>query len=144
MKIVIKILIIITIIIIIAFLKKKYENFRNFEYQNYEKKNLMTPIATNMSSINLGNTNNLQILSPSELKKKLKIFPITKEQNKYKELCGLKYNYYQIKGNKSPLPFVFKNINQILQNQNKRKFLRNLKEKLYDEAQSLQQIKIFK
>ena len=51
---------------------------------------------------------------------------------------------YQIKGNKSPLPFVFKNINQILQNQNKRKFLRNLKEKLYDEAQSLQQIKIFK
>ncbi len=51
---------------------------------------------------------------------------------------------YQIKGNKSPLPFVFKNINQILQNQNKRKFIRNLKDKLYDEAQSLNQIKILK
>ena len=51
---------------------------------------------------------------------------------------------YQIKGNKSPLPFVFKNINKILQNQNKRKFIRNLKDKLYDEALSSKQIKIFK
>ena len=51
---------------------------------------------------------------------------------------------YQTKGNKSPLPFVFKNINKILLNQNKRKFIRNLKDKLYDEAQSLNQIKIFK
>ena len=51
---------------------------------------------------------------------------------------------YQIKGNKSPLLFVFKKINQILQNQNKRKFIRNLKVKLYEEAQSSQQIKIFK
>ena len=105
MTIVIKILIIITIIIIFIVFKKNNENFRNFEYQNYDNKKLMTPIPTNISSLNLGKTNNLQILSPSELKKKLKIFPITKEQNKYKELCGLKYNYYQIKGNKIN-PFI--------------------------------------
>lgn len=105
MKIIITILIIITIIIIFTVLKKKYENFRNFEYQNYDKKKLMTPIATNMSSLNLGKTSSLQVLSPSELKKKLKIFTIVKEQYKYKELCGLKYNYYKIKGNKIN-PFI--------------------------------------
>lgn len=50
---------------------------------------------------------------------------------------------YQIKGNSSPLPFVFSNIRALLQNKNKRQFINNLEDKLYKEALSSEHIKIY-
>lgn len=110
MEIVIKILIIITIIIIFLAFNKKYESFKNFKYLNYEKKKIMTPIPINISSLNLGKTSNLQVLNPDELKKNLKIFSIVKPEYKYKELDGLQYDYYKIKGNNiNPYVKIVKN-----------------------------------
>ena len=40
---------------------------------------------------------------------------------------------YQIKGNKSPLSFVFSNIRKMLQSKNKKQFITNLEKKLYQE-----------
>lgn len=50
---------------------------------------------------------------------------------------------FQIKGSKSPLPFVFSNIRSILQSKNKKRFITNLEEKLYQEALSSEYIKIY-
>ena len=50
---------------------------------------------------------------------------------------------YQIKGNKSPLPFVFSNIRKILQSKNKKQFITNLEKKLYQEAVFSEHIKIY-
>jgi len=50
---------------------------------------------------------------------------------------------YQIKGNKSPLTFVFSNIRKLLQNKNIKQFITNLEEKLYQEALSSEHIKIY-
>ncbi|MAO70934.1 MAG: hypothetical protein CMD02_00305 [Flavobacteriales bacterium] len=50
---------------------------------------------------------------------------------------------YQIKGNKSPLSFVFSNIRKILQNKNKKQFITNLEKKLYQEALYSEHIKIY-
>ena len=50
---------------------------------------------------------------------------------------------YQIKGNKSPLPFVFSNIRKILQSKNKKQFITNLEKKLYQEALFSEHIKIY-
>lgn len=50
---------------------------------------------------------------------------------------------YQIKGNRSPLPFVFSNIRKILQSKNKKQFITNLEKKLYQEALSSENIKIY-
>ena len=49
---------------------------------------------------------------------------------------------YQIKGEESPLPFVFSNIREILRNKNKQKFLNEIENKLYNEALSSEHIKI--
>ena len=49
---------------------------------------------------------------------------------------------YQIKGEESPLPFVFSNIREILRNKNKQKFLNEIEDKLYNEALSSEHIKI--
>ena len=49
----------------------------------------------------------------------------------------------QIKGDKSPLPFVFSNIRKILQSKNKKQFITNLEKKLYQEALSSEHIKIY-
>ena len=51
---------------------------------------------------------------------------------------------YQIKGGESPLPFVFRNIREILRNKNKQKFLNKIEDKLYNEALSSKYIKIYK
>jgi len=50
---------------------------------------------------------------------------------------------YQIKGNKSPLPFVFSNIRKILQSKNKKQFITNLEKKLYQEALFSEHIKVY-
>jgi len=49
---------------------------------------------------------------------------------------------YQIKGEESPLAFVFSNIREILRNKNKQKFLNEIENKLYNEALSSEHIKI--
>ena len=49
---------------------------------------------------------------------------------------------YQIKGEESPLPFVFSNIREILRNKNRQKFLNEIENKLYNEALSSEHIKI--
>ena len=49
---------------------------------------------------------------------------------------------YQIKGEESPLPFVFSNIREILRNKNKQKFWNEIEDKLYNEALSSEHIKI--
>ena len=51
---------------------------------------------------------------------------------------------YQIKGGESPLPFLFSNIREILRNKNKQKFLKEIEDKLYNEALSSEHIKIYK
>ena len=51
---------------------------------------------------------------------------------------------YQIKGEESPLPFVFSNIREILRNKNKQKFWNEIEDKLYNEALSSEHIKIYK
>ena len=51
---------------------------------------------------------------------------------------------YQIKGGESPLPFVFRNIREILRNKNKQKFLNEIEDKLYNEALASEHIKIYK
>ena len=51
---------------------------------------------------------------------------------------------YQIKGEESPLPFVFSNIRKILRNKNKQKFWNEIEDKLYNEALSSEHIKIYK
>ena len=51
---------------------------------------------------------------------------------------------YQIKGEESPLPFVFSNIREILRNKNRQKFLNEIENKLYNEALSSEHIKIYK
>ena len=51
---------------------------------------------------------------------------------------------YQIKGEESPLPFVFSNIREILRNKNKQKFLNEIEDNLYNEALSSKHIKIYK
>ena len=50
---------------------------------------------------------------------------------------------YQIKGKKSPLPFVFNTIREILQNKNKRQFIKSLEDKLYKDALSSEHITIY-
>ena len=50
---------------------------------------------------------------------------------------------YQIKGKKSPLPFVFNTIREILQNKHKRQFINSLEDKLYKDALSSEHIKIY-
>ena len=50
---------------------------------------------------------------------------------------------HQIKGSKSPLPFVFNNIRLLLQNKNKIKFTNDIEDKLYQEAISSGDIKIY-
>lgn len=50
---------------------------------------------------------------------------------------------YQIKGSNSPLPFVFNNIRSLLQNKNKIKFINDIEDKLYQEAISSGNIKIY-
>ena len=51
---------------------------------------------------------------------------------------------YQIKGEESPLPFVFSNIREILRNKNKQKFLNEIEDNLYNDALSSKHIKIYK
>ena len=51
---------------------------------------------------------------------------------------------YQIKGGESPLPFVFRNIREILRNKNKQKFLNEIEDKFYNEALASKHIKIYK
>ena len=50
---------------------------------------------------------------------------------------------YQIKGKKSPLPFAFNTIRDILRNKNKRQFINSLEDKLYEDALSSEYIKIY-
>jgi len=50
---------------------------------------------------------------------------------------------HQIKGSKSPLTFVFNNIRLLLQNKNKIKFTNDIEDKLYQEAISSGDIKIY-
>ena len=50
---------------------------------------------------------------------------------------------YQIKGSNSPLPFVFNNIRSLLKNKNKIKFINDIEDKLYQEAISSGNIKIY-
>lgn len=50
---------------------------------------------------------------------------------------------YQIKGSNSPLTFVFNNIRSLLQNKNKIKFINDIEDKLYQEATSSGNIKIY-
>ena len=50
---------------------------------------------------------------------------------------------YQIKGSNSPLTFVFNNIRSLLQNKNKIKFINDIEDKLYQEAISSGNIKIY-
>ena len=50
---------------------------------------------------------------------------------------------YQIKGSNSPLTFVFNNIRSLLKNKNKIKFINDIEDKLYQEAISSGNIKIY-
>ncbi len=72
--------------------------------------------------------------------KKNKLYSFT--DNNFVSLFFLKD--YQIKGEESPLPFVFSNIREILRNKNKQKFLDEIENKLYNEALSSEHIKIYK
>ena len=50
---------------------------------------------------------------------------------------------YKIKGEKSPLSFMFNNIRELLRNKNKISFLNNIEDQLYKEAVSSEDIKIY-
>ena len=52
-------------------------------------------------------------------------------------------NDYQIKGDRSPLSFVFKNIRELLKNKNRVSFINNLEDEIYQEALSSGDIRVY-
>ena len=78
--------------------------------------------------------------SENILFKKNKIYSFTSDNL----ICIVFLEDYQIKGGNSPLSFVFEDIKELLQSKNKIQFISDIEDKLYSDALSSGEIKIYK